>query len=146
MKVLFICTGNTCRSSMAEGIFNEIVKKKGLEHKASSAGTFAIDGSPATDKAIEALKEDYGIDISHHTSRSLKREYLKDADLVLTMTLNQRKTLLSMYPEFADKIFTVNEFAGLEGDIDDPFGLSKDVYKKTAKELYTSISRIIEKL
>lgn len=146
MKVLFVCTGNTCRSSMAEGIFNRIAKEKGKDYKATSAGILAYEGLPATDEAVEVLKEEYDIDISHHKSRSIKREYLEDADLVFTMTMMQRKTLVSKYPEFADKIFTLNEFAGNEGDIDDPFGYGKDVYKKTAEELYTSISRIIEKL
>ncbi|AEF18201.1 protein tyrosine phosphatase [Thermoanaerobacterium xylanolyticum LX-11] len=146
MKVLFVCTGNTCRSSMAEGIFNHIAREKGLSHVAESAGTMTYDGLPATDEAIRVLKEKYGIDISNHKSRLIKEEHIKDADLVLTMTEAQREFILKRHPEFADKVFTLNEFAGQKGDIEDPFGRGIDVYKKTAEEIYASIMRIIEKL
>ncbi|MDI3311520.1 MAG: low molecular weight protein arginine phosphatase [Thermoanaerobacterium sp.] len=146
MKVLFVCTGNTCRSSMAEGIFNHIAKEKGIEHVAESAGTMTYDGLPATDEAIKALKEKYGIDISNHRSRLIKEEHIKDADLVLTMTEAQREFILRKHPEFADKVFTLNEFADKKGDIEDPFGRGLDVYRKTAEEIYASIMRIIEKL
>jgi len=125
MKVLFVCTGNTCRSSMAEGIFNHIAKEKGTEHVAESAGIMTYDGLPATDEAIQVLKEEYNIDISNHKSRSIKREYLENADFVFAMTDMQRESLITKYPEFADKIFTLNEFADLKGDIDDPFGQRK---------------------
>ncbi|MDI3478682.1 MAG: protein arginine phosphatase [Thermoanaerobacterium sp.] len=146
MKVLFVCTGNTCRSSMAEGIFNHIAKEKGTEHVAESAGIMTYDGLPATDEAIQVLKEEYNIDISNHKSRSIKREYLENADFVFAMTDMQRESLITKYPEFADKIFTLNEFADLKGDIDDPFGRGKDAYKKTAEDIYEAILRIIEKL
>ncbi len=131
---------------MAEGIFNHIAKEKGISHVAESAGTMTYDGLPATDEAIKVLKDQYGIDISNHKSRSIKKEHIKDADLVLTMTASQREFILKRHPEFADKVFTLNEFADKSGDIEDPFGRGLDVYKKTAEEIYASIMRIIEKL
>lgn len=131
---------------MAEGIFNHIAKEKGISHVAESAGTMTYDGLPATDEAIKVLKDRYGIDISNHKSRSIKKEHIKDADLVLTMTASQREFILKRHPEFADKVFTLNEFADKSGDIEDPFGRGLDVYKKTAEEIYASIMRIIEKL
>lgn len=146
MKVLFVCTGNTCRSAMAEGLFNALARSAEKEFKAKSAGIFAIDGYPASDEAIKALKEDYDIDISGHTSKSINHEDVREADLILTMTESHKHTIIKRYPEYSDKIFTLKEYIGLSGDISDPYGMGIDVYKKTARELNDAISMVIEKL
>lgn len=146
MRVLFVCTGNTCRSSMAEGLFNYLAKSKGIKAMAKSAGTFAPEGGRASEFAIEVLKENYGVDISHHVAHNLKEQDIEDADLVLTMTKMQRDMLIKRYVKFSDKIFTVTEFVGSDGEILDPFGKSKETYLKTAKELYDIIIEIIDKL
>lgn len=137
MKVLFVCTGNTCRSPMAEGIFNYVFKA----HKAVSGGLFVPKPSFATLEAVNALKK-YGIDISKHISHDLTPSEVADADLVLTMTAKQKEGMISSMPQFKDKIFSLSEYAGLCGDIDDPFGSSAEVYQECADKLY----RIIREL
>ncbi len=136
MKVLFVCTGNTCRSPMAEGIYNSI------SHGAFSRGLYAEGGS-ASINAIKAM-EKLGIDISHHNSTQLTKEDLENADLVLTMTKGHKGAILSVFPG-EDKVFTIGEYAG-GYDVIDPYGGSEEVYEACAEELYSYIERIVEKL
>ncbi|HHY79002.1 MAG TPA: ribose 5-phosphate isomerase B [Thermoanaerobacter sp.] len=146
MKVLFVCTGNTCRSPMAEGLFNDKAKAFGKDFEAKSAGVFAPEGFPASQEAIEVLKQDYNIDISNHRSKSLRRQDLEEADLILAMSNSHKQSILSKYPEYSNKVFTIKEFVGLEGEVKDPYGMPIEVYRETARELEDLISKIITKI
>jgi ribose 5-phosphate isomerase B len=131
---------------MAEGLFNAKVKILGKNWEANSAGVFAPEGFPPSDEAIKVLKKDYGIDISSHRSKSLRERDLEEADLILTMSSSHKRTLTSQYPAYASKIYTIKEFVGLEGDVEDPYGMPIEVYRETAKELSDLIDKVIEKL
>jgi len=112
--ILFVCTGNTCRSPMAEGFFNAAVRqdpKLSEAYKAFSAGIMVMDGESASNNAILALKEGWGIDISSHKVKALKYEYIKDADLILTMTKAHKDAALHLFPGMDKKIFTLKEYA-----------------------------------
>lgn len=146
MKVLFVCTGNTCRSPMAEGLFNDKAKAFGKDFEAKSAGVFAPEGFPASQEAIEVLKQDYNIDISNHRSKSLRRQDLEEADLILAMSNSHKQSILSKYPEYSNKVFTIKEFVGLEGEVEDPYGMPIEVYRETARELEDLISKVITKI
>ncbi|MGM9552096.1 MAG: low molecular weight protein arginine phosphatase [Clostridia bacterium] len=135
-RVLFVCTGNTCRSPMAEGIFNF------FSQGAASRGLMAEEGNPASEKAVKAM-EKMGIDITGHVSRQLTKEDVESADLILTMTKSHKDAILSAVADA--NVFTIGEYADGE-DISDPYGKSQEVYDKCAKELYGYIEKIVEKL
>lgn len=151
MNILFVCTGNTCRSSMAEWLFKDIIAKYGLEDKINveSAGIFAIQGQPASPQAVEVMKKQ-SIDMTNHRSKQLTKEKIKKADLILTMTNSHKNAVISMDLKAADKTFKLNEYAYEDKerhtDIMDPFGASVEIYEKSFKEIEKALINIVEKL
>lgn len=146
-RVLFVCTGNTCRSPMAEGILRHLAQKVGLDVEVQSAGTHAFEGSKASTHA-EAVLSERGIPHEHH-SKLVNKELLKWADIVLTMTHGHKAILLQYFPDYVEKIYTLKELAfGGEGwtqDIGDPFGGELDEYRETGKELEDAIRQLINR-
>ena len=142
MNILFICTGNTCRSPMAAYIMEKVAVENDLDILIESAGIFAEDGEGASENAIKALEE-MGIDMTGHVVQSVSDELLEKADIVLTMTEGQKKLI---EPYAGKKAYTLLEYAGSEGDISDPYGGDIEEYKETAQEIYDAIVDIAEKL
>ncbi len=139
-NVLFVCTGNTCRSPMAEGYFNAEAKKRGLRAEALSAGISVINEYPATLNAIQELKKD-GIDISNHISRRVTPELLETAHAIYAMTSGHAEVLKMMAPQLAEKIRPI-----AENDISDPYGGGNEEYSRAAKEIKAAVDKILEKL
>ncbi len=141
-KILFVCLGNIARSPMAEAIFNEMIKELGLEEEisADSAGLNPVYSTP-TFEARETIKKLYGKDLlANHRSKSLAEVNLEDYDLILTMTRNQKHGL----PK--GKTYTLREFAGLEGDIEDPYGQNMETYMKCALKIKESLEKAISRI
>lgn len=139
MHVLFVCTGNTCRSPIAEGILKDIAKKKNLQVEVSSAGIFAHDGGNISTKAIEVMKQ-IGIDISDYRSKTIDEDRVREADIILTMGHSHKSFIEEKYEESKGKIFTLLEFVyGFKSDIVDPYGGDLNMYRKTRDEIYQAI-------
>jgi protein-tyrosine-phosphatase len=99
-----------------------------------SAGTWADDGYPASERGIQVMLE-RGLDTSEHRSRAVTREMMESADLVLTMTLNHAESLRTEWPEYSYKVYRLTEMADMPYDVADPYGGSLGEYRRTADEL-----------
>lgn len=131
---------------MAEALLRKKAKEEGLELEVDSAGIFAIDGGPISDKSIEVLRRD-GIYIEDYKSQMASEELLKKQDLVLTMSRGHKTSLLSSYDFLDKKVYTMKEYAyNIEEDVLDPFGGSLDIYLSTKEELEEIINDIVKKL
>ena len=142
MNILFVCTGNTCRSAMAAALFNKIAIEKNLDVRIESAGIFAHDGEPASNEAIIAMKK-YDIDLLGHHAQSINTELVEKSDLILTMTAAHKMVL---EPAAGGKVFTLCEYAGLDEDIEDPYGGDVKEYEECAEKLFKALEKVAEKL
>lgn len=142
IRLLFICTGNTCRSPMAETLARSIF---GAGFLLSSAGLQAWEGQPASWQAIEVLKQK-GLDLSRHQARRVNETLLQEADWIVPMTGAQEEYLQTCFPEFRPKIKKISSWMGKEEDIIDPFGQSVDHYRQCAEKLYDMLQTVYEQV
>lgn len=146
MNILFVCTGNTCRSPMAEGLMNSLAKEKDLDIIAKSGGIFALSGGRIADNSIEALKE-IDIDISQNRSQIINGKLIDEADIILTMSEDHKENLKLNFPNVNEKIFLLNEYAfNIEKDVGDPYGGNLSEYKIARDEIYKAVEAIINNL
>lgn len=148
INVLFVCTGNTCRSSMAEVLFRDMLKREGLDKavEVKSAGLLAYEGQGASPQAIEVMKKK-GLDLSNHRATQIDLELIRQADLILTMTESHKNMVKIMEPAAFDKTFTLKEYVGeSSADIMDPFGLPVDVYSRCARDIEQALEKLIRQL
>jgi protein-tyrosine-phosphatase len=149
-NILLVCTGNTCRSPIAEVLLLDILSKtkipsisEGWEIK--SAGLNTITGLSASENAICAMQKE-GLDLSQHRSSALHGGLVEDADLILTMTRAQKQELGARFPYKIEKIFTLAEWAGeADMDIADPYGQGIEEYQTTIQQIRKLILKWIER-
>ena len=152
-SILFVCTGNSCRSIMAEGLMKAALKKLGKEEiRVSSAGVSALDGFNPTRETIEVMKCE-GVDVSDFKSRAITDEIIRGSDLILVMAARHMSDIIMRVPEAAAKTHLLkqygkcdNSYIRLGMDIADPMGKPVETYEKTLGEIKGEVERIAELL
>jgi len=145
--LLYVCTGNTCRSPLARAITEHLISERGWSHvSVDSAGTAAGTGLPASDNAIAVAREQ-GISLDDHRSKELTHEMLDWADLVLVMTPSQLEMITRL--GHARKVALATDFiegVGSGQAVRDPFGGDGDAYRETYEQLHRSAQSLLARL
>lgn len=138
-KIFFVCTGNTCRSPMAEALAKSVCKNENVS--ISSRGILG-NGASASQFALEVILK-YKLNLENHKSKTISQEDFNSASLVLTMTNEQKNLLSYVFPNSENKVFTLYEYVMQENkDIEDPFGQDFSAYINCAEEIYSLIKKI----
>ncbi len=148
MEVIFVCTGNICRSPMAEYLLRDKLSKAGLIGKitVSSAGVAPLSGREASKNAQKAMQE-MGISMRAHRSSGLTVARARAAELILTMTAQHKAQLQgALPPKLWSKLHTLPEFVGARGDVADPYGGDLDVYRRCRTLLDSYIDAALPQL
>ena len=137
MNIVFVCTGNTCRSPMAQALAIQQAQKQGLDCHIISAGLAAYRDAGASENAIEAMRE-IGVDISGHRSQPLTPSIIRQADIIIPMT-GQHRQLLTAMGVPAEKLRSI-------GEIPDPYGGDLDVYRQCRDTLQQAVTALLAQL
>jgi protein-tyrosine-phosphatase len=147
--ILFLCTGNLCRSPLAEGILKHKLEERGIGSiTVSSAGTFGLDGRPAAELAVEVAAE-RGIDISAHRARQITREMLAGADIVLCAETDHIMEAETILRDTEDKYRLLSDFGRPEKrgqDIEDPYGGPKELYMTAYERIEQCVEGLLTSL
>jgi protein-tyrosine-phosphatase len=142
-RILFVCTGNLCRSPMAEGILKKMLAEAGIQNiQVFSAGTIASGDYPVT-RLTQQVASERGIDLSQHRSQYLSVQLVEKADLILVMERIHRKEIGEWFPNSRDKVYLLRSFGdGESGDIEDPIGGNQEVFELCYQLIESEINRI----
>ena len=110
MKIMFICTGNICRSAMAHVMLEDKAKKQNKNIQVFSCGVYAQNGDISTEEAIETMEE-YQIDLKKHRATNIRSSKIEDMDIILCATTAHKNNVINMYPKLEKKVFTMKEYA-----------------------------------
>lgn len=140
--ILFVCTGNICRSPMAATLLKAKIAAMGDtdKYQVESAGTWGVNGQPASQNA-QLVMQQRGLSVDGHVARTVSREIIDHADLILVMTQSHRDALNAEFSGIRRKMHLMSELFGLEYDISDPYGRSLEAYEICATDLSDMIDR-----
>ncbi|MCD6451578.1 MAG: low molecular weight protein arginine phosphatase [Acidobacteria bacterium] len=142
MRILFVCTGNVCRSPLAEAYFRRFAPFYGLSSvEVASAGISPLEGQGVEEEG-RRLSQEMGFDLSNHRARQLSEELIKDADLVLVMERGQRELLSSLFPQYRDRVKLLSSFArdgAANPDIPDAYQGTLDEYRETFRRIKEAV-------
>ncbi len=147
-QIAFVCTGNTCRSPLAEVMFRQMLSEwqenaqNKVNYEVISAGTSAIHGAPPSENSLR-VAQDFGLDLSKHRSQPISESLMKDCDFIFTMTRSHRDLLTSVLGKWDNQIVPL---AGETADIADPFGGSLKDYRACAEDIQRHLRAIMEVL
>lgn len=147
-KILFVCTGNTCRSPMAQALFNKLVTEKGLERylSADSVGLYVTpDSKKPSANTIKVMKEKFGIDMEEYRPKNINYDSIKEADIILCMQASM-KNVLNQIDIPKAIVDTLTHYVGKDGDVVDPFGGDETEYMACAENMNELIELLMEKL
>lgn len=136
-KVIFVCTGNTCRSPMAATIYKNLETNSDI--KVVSRGLVVLFPEPSNPKAETVLKS-HNMELEGHISKQLKTSDIDENTLILTMTEKQKNNVVEMF-DYSDNVYTIKEFVGESGDVTDPYGGTLIDYE----ECYVELARLVKK-
>lgn len=152
MKIMFICTGNICRSAMAEWLLKEKAKEAGRKDiEVYSCGVYAEDGDVSTYEAKKVMQDEYGIDMSKHRATNIRNSKIKEMDVILCATTSHKIAVLDMYPKLEGKVYTMKEYVGYHRqyhddiNIKDPWGYDIETYRSCVAEIEECINGILSK-
>lgn len=145
MKILFVCTGNTCRSPMAEYMLKDISKKNKLKIDVESSGIYS-SGEYASRNTLIAMSE-INIDLTDHISSQINKNKMYWADLVLVMGNSHLSLLNEYFPEYKDKTFLLKDYVyNKKEEVSDPYSGDINIYRETRDELYKLIESLVKEI
>ena len=146
MKIMFICTGNICRSAMAHWLMIKKLEEKNIKNvEVFSAGIHAMNNDIPTEEGIEVMDE-YGVNLRKHRATNIRKSPIEEMDLILVMTVMHKMELVNIYPNLKKKIFTLKEYVGEnEFNIKDPWGYNITTYRMCATEIDRALDKLIGK-
>ena len=145
-NVLFVCTGNICRSPMAQGLFADLVRGR-RDIEVGSAGIGAIGGQPPSVHSVEVMAE-IGLDIRHIRSKPLSAELVRKADFIFVMTYGHLDSIFLLFPAAAEKTFLLREFETdlpvMDREVSDPIGQSRETYRECRNQIRAALPRLLD--